>query len=80
MTEAIPECGSLAVARNVKEPDWLAFSQSFLPAASYDWYWPPDCAAGAATATSGALLSTRTVSTEDARVCPTLSVATASSA
>ena len=58
VTDEMPESGSLAVARSLNEPDWFAFSQSFLPAASYDWYALPVTGVGAATETSGALLST----------------------
>ncbi len=61
VTDEIPECGSSAFACSLNEPDWFAFSQSFLLPLSYHWYWPPVTDAGGVTATVGALLSTRIV-------------------
>jgi hypothetical protein len=76
----MPECRSLALARNLNDPDWWSFSHNVLFAALYDWNALPVTATGAATETFGALLSTVTVLIVDVRVCPTLSVATASTA
>ena len=68
VTDEMPVCGSEAFARSLNEPDWWSFSQSLLFAASYDWNALPETAAGAATETFGALLSTVTVLIADARM------------